>query len=307
LENELQFTRENLQATVEELETSNEELQATNEELLASNEELQSTNEELQSVNEELYTVNSEYQGKITELTEVNNDLDNLLCNTRVATLFLDENLDIRRYTPEATQLFRIIDQDIGRPISHLSHRLLNVDLVQLAKEVLIHETGIEREKINTETGEEFFMRVFPYQIAPDTYSGVVFTFVSTSGLRKAQNKLVEQELRMEALLKVSDAYVLINEQGEIQEVNQALIDLVGYDESDLIDQNISILMPDDHAAQHDHHIQRYLKEGDSKIIGRTREVPVKRKDGEITNQHLTVAEMVIGHRHWFVGLLKAQ
>ncbi|MCG8037543.1 MAG: PAS domain-containing protein [Candidatus Thiodiazotropha taylori] len=307
LENELQFTRENLQATVEELETSNEELQATNEELLASNEELQSTNEELQSVNEELYTVNSEYQGKITELTEVNNDLDNLLCNTRVATLFLDENLDIRRYTPEATQLFRIIDQDIGRPISHLSHRLLNVDLVQLAKDVLINETGIEREKITTETGEEFFMRVFPYQIAPDTYSGVVFTFVSTSGLRKAQNKLVEQELRMEALLRVSDAYVLINEQGKIQEVNQALIDLVGYDDSDLIDQNISILMSDDHAAQHDHHIQRYLKEGNSNIIGKTREVPVKRKDGEIINRHLTVAEMVIGHRHWFVGLLKTQ
>ncbi|MBF0255860.1 MAG: PAS domain-containing protein, partial [Gammaproteobacteria bacterium] len=108
LEQELQFTRENLQATVEELETSNEELQATNEELLASNEELQSTNEELQSVNEELYTVNAEHQSKIAELTEVNNDLDNLLGNIRVATLFLDQNLEIRRFTPEIAHFMRI-------------------------------------------------------------------------------------------------------------------------------------------------------------------------------------------------------
>ncbi|MCG8686833.1 MAG: chemotaxis protein CheR, partial [Desulfobacterales bacterium] len=97
LEQELQFTRENLQATIEELETSNEELQATNEELLASNEELQSTNEELQSVNEELYTVNAEHQGKIVELTELNNDMDNLLTSTDIGTLFLDEDLEIRK------------------------------------------------------------------------------------------------------------------------------------------------------------------------------------------------------------------
>jgi PAS domain S-box-containing protein len=179
--------------------------------------------------------------------------------------------------------------------------------MVQMARQVLITETGIEQEKITTQTGEEYMMRVFPYQIAPDTYSGVVFTFVSTSGLRKTQNKLLEQELRMEALLKVSDAYVLINEQGVIQEVNKALTDLVGYDEKALIDQNISILMPEKIAARHDHYIERYLQEGSSEIIGTTREVDVKREDGEIIKQHLTLAEMVIGHRHWFVGLLKAQ
>jgi two-component system CheB/CheR fusion protein len=106
LEQELQFTKENLQATIEELETSNEELQATNEELLASNEELQSTNEELQSVNEELHTVNAEYQTKILELTEMTNDLENLMAATGVATLFLDENLSIRKFTPELSQAF---------------------------------------------------------------------------------------------------------------------------------------------------------------------------------------------------------
>jgi two-component system CheB/CheR fusion protein len=118
LEQELQFTRENLQATIEELETSNEELQATNEELLASNEELQSTNEELQSVNEELHTVNSEHQRKIMELTELNNDMRNLMESTGIGTLFLDENLEIRKFTPQVSRLFKIVDSDIGRPVS---------------------------------------------------------------------------------------------------------------------------------------------------------------------------------------------
>jgi two-component system CheB/CheR fusion protein len=306
LENELQFTRENLQATVEELETSNEELQATNEELLASNEELQSTNEELQSVNEELYTVNAEYQGKITELTEVNNDLDNLLCNTGVATLFLDENMDVRRFTPEISQLFRILDQDIGRPLNHLSHKLTGIDVVSLAEQVRRSEKGVVRERVLSSAGDEFLMRVFPYQIAPDTYSGVVFTFINTSSLRQARRELVERELRMETLLRVTDAYILINEEGNIQEVNEALLELVGYNEEDLLGQNISILMPKEVAVGHDDFIRRYLIEGDSDIVGRSREVSVRLSNGELRKQILSVAEMIIGKRHWFIGLLKS-
>ena len=124
LEGELQYTRENLQATIEELETSNEELQATNEELLSSNEELQSTNEELQSVNEELITVNSEYQKKIDELSILNNDMNNLLSGTAIGTLFLDEELCIRKFTTPITKEFNVIKTDIGRPFSDLSHHL---------------------------------------------------------------------------------------------------------------------------------------------------------------------------------------
>ena len=116
LELELRYTKESLQATVEELETSNEELQATNEEFVASNEELQSTNEELHSVNEELYTVNAEYQKKIAELTELTNDMDNLLVSTAVHTVFLDEDLRIRKFTPEMAEVFNLMPQDLGRP-----------------------------------------------------------------------------------------------------------------------------------------------------------------------------------------------
>ena len=124
LENELQSTRESLQTTIEELETTNEELQATNEELMASNEEMQSSNEELQSVNEELNTVNAEFQQKVLQLNRINADLDNMSRATGVATLFLDSNMLISRFTPDATDYFKLRDTDIGRPIDEVVNTL---------------------------------------------------------------------------------------------------------------------------------------------------------------------------------------
>ena len=123
LENDLQQTKENLQATIEELETTNEEQQATNEEMLASNEELQSTNEELQSVNEELYSVNAEYQSKIQELIDLNNDMDNLLSSTDIGTVFLDNDLQIRKFTPAVTEVIKLQEHDVGRPIDQIALR----------------------------------------------------------------------------------------------------------------------------------------------------------------------------------------
>lgn len=186
LEQELQFTKENLQATIEELETSNEELQATNEELLASNEELQSTNEELQSVNEELHTVNTEYQTKILELTEMTNDLENFMATTRVATLFLDENQEIRKFTPELGRIYRILPGDIGRPISHLTHKLIGEDPVVAVHEVLLSGKLLERE-VRTEDGGYFLMRAMPYQVGGPYPSGVVLIFVDVAQLRQVE------------------------------------------------------------------------------------------------------------------------
>ncbi len=177
LEQELQFTRENLQAAVEELETSNEELQSTNEELLSSNEELQSTNEELQSVNEELYTVNSEFQSKITELTEVTNDMDNLLDSTQIASLFLDEDFRIRRYSPKITTLFKIIESDIGRSIFDISHRIKNIQLEELIK-TSIEQTKINEVEISVDLSH-YLMRIVPYKISSDFFSGVVILFIN--------------------------------------------------------------------------------------------------------------------------------
>ena len=306
LENELQFTRENLQATVEELETSNEELQATNEELLASNEELQSTNEELQSVNEELYTVNSEYQGKIIELTEVNNDLDNLIHNIRVATLFVDESLDVRRFTMAATELLQILDQDIGRPLSHISHNLKGLDLHAIATKVQQNNSLFEQD-VTTEDGKKFLLRVRPYQISPNHYSGVVLTFIDITELRRAEESLLERETRMKALLDtIPDGYILIDTEGFIQEVNDAVQQLTGFSEKELIGQQVGMLMPEDAAKEHAKSIRSYLKEGDPNILNRPRKLIAQHKDGSAIPILLTVSEARDGDNIWFVGIVHA-
>ncbi len=205
LEQDLQFTKENLQATIEELETSNEELQATNEELLASNEELQSTNEELQSVNEELHTVNAEYQNKIVELTEMTNDLDNLIAATRIATVFLDENLEIRKFTPAAASVYRILQSDIGRPISHLTHRLEGVDIVTVLREV--EKSGqTARLEACTADGECYLMQVLPYSIGSSASSGVIMTFTDLGPLKQSQAALAASKdilLKTQAMANV--------------------------------------------------------------------------------------------------------
>lgn len=193
LEQDLQFTKENLQATIEELETSNEELQATNEELLASNEELQSTNEELQSVNEELHTVNAEYQNKILELTEMTNDLDNLISATQIATVFLDENLEIRKFTPAASNIFRILQSDIGRPISHLTHRLDGIDVMAALKNV--ERTG-QPLSMEACTGKDecYLMRVLPYAIGSSSSAGMLITFSDIGPLKTSQEALARSK-----------------------------------------------------------------------------------------------------------------
>ena len=193
LEQELQFAKENLQATIEELETSNEELQATNEELLASNEELQSTNEELQSTNEELFTVNSEYQNKITELTEMNNDVENLLSSSGVGILILDENNEIRKYSPKISAIFNIMEKDIGRPIHHISHKIDKFNPFEIAQKVQKTNQQIVLELTDQEQ-TEYLIRILPYHIGPDTYAGTIFTFVDVTELKRVKQDLEESQ-----------------------------------------------------------------------------------------------------------------
>ncbi len=288
LEQELQFSRENLQATIEELETSNEELQATNEELLASNEELQSTNEELQSVNEELHTVNAEHQSKIIELTELNNDLDNLMENTRIGTLFLDENLAVRRFTPAIRQVLKILESDIGRPINHLMHTLVDIDLFACIHEVAL--TTIEQEQeVCTRDGAWLLMRILPYHVGMGAVSGVVLTFTDIGLLKTTQDALSDREIRLSSLYHAAPVGICRVINRTLIEVNDQMCRMVGYGREELIGQSSRLL---------------YLTDEDFESVGRekyaqiqqhgvgTVETRWRRKDGVIVPVLLSFAPL---------------
>ncbi len=228
LESELQFSRENLQATIEELETSNEELQATNEELLASNEELQSTNEELQSTNEELFTVNAEYHSKIIELSELHNDVDNLLTSSHIGTLLLDENLDIRKFSPQAASIFKLLSSDIGRPITHISHNISSVDPILLIKRVQFNNVP-ESQEIILDNGLIFLMRIIPYKIGPKVFSGVVVSFIDINDIKKVDIALKESDKKYLKLFEtMAQGVVYQASDGRIISANQAAERMLG-------------------------------------------------------------------------------
>lgn len=198
LDRKLRYTEENLQATVEELETSNEELQATNEELMAANEELQSTNEELHSVNEELITVNAELQEKIRQLTELNNDMENLLQIMEVSTIFLDAELCVRKFTASAGEYVHLMPADEGRPIHHFSHVFAEVDLQQCAQEVMQQGTPIERE-VRDEDGGAYQLRVLPYWTPEEVVKGVVLAFRDVTEVQQLRRALADAQASHEA------------------------------------------------------------------------------------------------------------
>ena len=215
LEQELQYTKETLQATVEELETSNEELQATNEELLASNEELQATNEELHSVNEELYTVNSEYQEKIEELLDANSDLDNLFANTRIGTVFVDDKLQVRKFTAALEGLINLMERDIGRRFGDITHELDLVDLHERISEVV--ETRKEQSHLaNSRDGREVLLRIWPYEDPRSDHGGAVLTVTDVTAARAAEHQL------QAVIDSLPEHIAILDRQGRITHVNTA-------------------------------------------------------------------------------------
>jgi two-component system CheB/CheR fusion protein len=208
LEQELQTTREELQTTREEMQSSQEELKSTNEELQSTNEELQSTNEELttsreemQSLNEELQTVNAEQQSKMEELSRLNNDMRNLLNSTEIVTVFLDNELHVRRFTSGANKLFKLIPGDVGRPLSDIASDLLYPGMTEEAREVL--RTLVFSEKqIAAIDGRWFSVRIMPYRTMEDVIGGVVITFAEITAAKKLEAELREENARLKALLE---------------------------------------------------------------------------------------------------------
>jgi len=207
LQTEVQRLREQLQATTEEYESSNEELKAANEELQSINEEYRSTTEELetskeelQSVNEELQTVNAELKGKLEEISRAHNDMENLMAATGIATLFLDRQLRIQRFTPTTTELFNIIPGDRGRPIGHLTRSLAYDNLEEDAARVLETLIPMEREvraMPDDPDGPWLLARLRPYRTADDRIEGVVLTFVDINEFKKAETALQRSQARL--------------------------------------------------------------------------------------------------------------
>ena len=249
LHQDLQHTRESLQTTIEELETSNEELKSTNEELQSTNEELQSTNEELetskeelQSLNEESATVNIELQSRIEELSRANDDMKNLLDSTDIATIFLDTDLRIRRFTPRATEIIPLTASDTGRPIQHLSSTLLDTDLTEYGKLVLADLAVRETEAGNKDGSLWYRVRVRPYRTTHNVIDGVVITFEDVT-----ERKLIT-ELTLRRLAAVvqdsSDAVTLLDRQGRVLAWNNGAQRMYGYTEAEALQMNLRDIVP---------------------------------------------------------------
>jgi len=236
LEGELRVTRAQLKTTVEDLESTNEELKSSNEELISTNEELQSANEELQtskeelqSLNEELETVNTELRQKVEELGTANSVLQNLFASTEVASIFLDRDLRVAKFTPAATGLFHLIEADVGRPIGDFAPRFEGQDVVADAREVLRTLKPLERQ-VRTADGKMWFiLRVLPYRTVENVIAGVVVTFVDVTELKRAEEAIREGQSLLAALSEtVPDPVYVKDGESRILMANPATVRLMG-------------------------------------------------------------------------------
>jgi len=198
LRQELSATKESLKSIIEDQDTGNEELKAANEEIQSSNEELQSTNEELetakeelQSTNEELTTLNEELQTSNTQLGLLNNDLTNLLGSVNVAILMVDNNLNLRRFTPMAERLLDLIPSDAGRPLTFMNRGVLGEDLAASVRHVIDSLTPIEREATD-ETGHWYLLRIRPYRTRENKIEGAVILLIDINDIRRALDAVLD-------------------------------------------------------------------------------------------------------------------
>jgi PAS domain-containing protein len=194
---ELRSTREEMQTSQEEIKSSNEELQSTNEELQSTNEELTTSKEEMQSLNEELQTVNTELQAKVDDLSVANSDMKNLFNSTDVATVFLDNDLHVRRFTTQATKIVKLIPADAGRPITDLASALRYPELAEDAREVLRTLAPTEKP-IATHDGRWFTVRIMPYRTLDNRIDGVVITFADITAAKSLEAELRDKHTGLE-------------------------------------------------------------------------------------------------------------
>ena len=254
MERELRDTRDRLQSTIEELESSNEELRSMNEELQTANEELQTSREEARAANEELQTVNEELNAKIGELKRTHSDLQNLLRSTRIATVFVDRQMRIKRFTPAATSVFRLQDRDRGRSLVDITSRLElpdGMDLIDEMENVLKTLRPTEHEVRIPRDDEWYAMRIMPYRTVDDRIEGVVLTFTEVTKLKKLQLARSKLIAVMEGM---PDAIVGRDLEGTITSWNDGARRIFGYTEEEALGRNIEMLVPEDRRGDLERH-----------------------------------------------------
>lgn len=254
LSSQLQAKEEYLQSAYEELETANEELKSSNEEMQSVNEELQSTNEELetskeelQSINEELATVNTELQNKVADLSRLNNDMNNLLSGSGIATIFVDTKLCVLRFTPSMSQIINLINSDVGRPVGHIVSNLVGYDRLVADLQKVLDTLESQERRVQSTSGLWFQMRIRPYRTIENVIEGVVITFVDVTEMKRAEDSLekANRQLRLAAVVRdASDAITVHDLEGRIIGWNPSASRIYGWSEEEALTLNIRQRVP---------------------------------------------------------------
>ena len=235
----------------EELKASNEELQATNEELRATTEELETGKEELQSINEELVTVNQELKNKVDETTRISDDLTNFVTATGIASLFVDRDMRLMRYTPFARAIFNVIPGDIGRPLSDITHRLQGVDLEAGISQVF-ESLGVTEIEARSSDDRWYIVRFLPYRTTDDRIRGAVLTFIDITQRKRAEAVGRRSEAWTQLVVDSVREYAIIglDVNGAVQSWNPGARNIFGYEESEIVGKHAEILFtPEDREA----------------------------------------------------------
>ena len=274
LKHELEQTRQTLQSTIEETENTNEELQSTNQELLASNEELQSTNEELQSTNEELYSVNAQYQKKIQEVNQARADIDNILQTSNMGTVVVDEELNIRLFTRAATELLHIVEQDIGRSLSHFISNFAVSNLIDQIHTVMERREAYEQET-QSANGAWYVLTIYPYIDQEQQVKGAILTIVDVTVAKRSEQRYFK------TLQSLPVSVLITDKAGNLQFCNENLVKISGYSEEALLAMNIEKLVPERYHSQ----VHQYLQQDSSRMtegnIAAGRNLALLTRDGQ--------------------------
>ena len=308
LESELQDVKEQLQITseeyetvTEEMETANEELMSMNEELQAKNEELQTSKEQLQSVNEELTTTNQQLSAKVEALDQANSDLQNLMEATEVATLFLDRDLEIRRYTPSIQGVFSLRESDVGRPITDFTPKIAYDSLIDDARQVL-DEQGSHERTVQANDGAWYLMRLRPYRTVAGEVEGVVMTFVDITAQKRTAEKLRAERDLISALIDTAGALIaVLDAEGSVVRFNTACERLTGHEAAAAEGADFCELLvaPDDRAAVTDS--LQALAQGTINRVDIEMKWHTKTDDTRIVKGSLTALRSESGEVQYFI------